>query len=119
MGRTWICFPGIANAAAVVPVAPGEEAVEETRAAAAEAEAASMLEGPRTDTSVGAAPDAGATTEGPWVDAAALVPLMVTLVPAELGPITDTSVGATRPDVTTPVEDCWAADTVSVDESVC
>jgi len=86
MGSTWICFPGMANAAAVVPVAPGDEAVEEARAAAAEAEAASMLDGPRTDTSVGAAPDAGATTEGPWVESAALVPLTVILVPAELGP---------------------------------
>jgi len=53
IGRTWIDFPGIANAA-VVPVAPGEEAVEEASAAAADADAASMLEGPRTDTSVGA-----------------------------------------------------------------
>lgn len=109
----------MANAAAVVPVAPGDEAVEEARAAAAEAEAASMLDGPRTDTSVGAAPDAGATTEGPWVESAALVPLTVILVPAELGPITDTSVGAVIPDVTIPVEDCWVADTVSVDELVC
>jgi len=37
-----------------VPVAPGEEAVEEASAAAADADAASMLEGPKTDTSVGA-----------------------------------------------------------------
>lgn len=46
MGKTCIDFPGIAKAADV-PLVPDAEAVEESAAAAAaDAEAAGMLEGP-------------------------------------------------------------------------
>jgi len=59
IGNTWICFPGIANAADV-PLVLGADAVEEESAAAVDADAASMLEGPKTETSVG--------TEAPETD---------------------------------------------------
>jgi len=101
IGRTCICLPGIANAA-VVPVAPGEEAVEEARAAAAaETELASMLDGPNTDTSVGAASAPEEMLEAlPEIVEDAWVPS----VAKELGPMTDTSVGSTNPVVTTPLD---------------
>jgi len=94
-------LPGIANAA-VVPVAPGEEAVEEARAAAAEeTELASMLDGPNTDTSVGAAVAPEEMLEAP---AEIVEDAWVPSVATELGPMTATSVGAASPEVTTPLD---------------
>jgi len=56
IGKTWICFPGRAKAAAELAVALGVDAVDDAKAAAAaETEAAGMLEEPKIATSVGAA----------------------------------------------------------------
>jgi len=83
---------------------PGADAVEASAAAAAaDAEAAFMLEVPKTETSVGAAA-AEETEEGDGVACAS-----TGIVLAELTPMTDTSVGTTKPDVSTVVdEDCPA-----------
>jgi len=106
-------FPGIAKFDAALAVGFDVEEDNEGLSMAA-AEAVGMLEGPNTATSVGAAAAEVATEEDTVVaeEDGEVVCVTDGIVVARLAPMTDTSVGATGPEVGTADEEDWLAGTV-------